>query len=138
MWVAEAFPGVHFTWRPTFILVWGQNPDFKPHEENFYIFPCNHTFDTPYNNVWYLNCGFMTRWIISRGIFYVKTTFTLVWGQYPDFKPCYYNNFYVFPCNHTFDTPYSNVWCLNGGFVTRWIVSRGLLYVKPQIYLVWG
>ena len=36
--------------------------------------------------------------------------------------------FTFFPCNHTFDTPYSNVWCLNRGLFTSWIVAQGPFY----------
>ena len=77
--------GIHFTWKPTFTLVWGQNPDFKLHEENFHIFLYNHTFDSPYNNVWYLNSGFVTCWIVSRGLFYMKTHIYPSLGTVPGF-----------------------------------------------------
>ena len=54
----ESFPGVYFTQKPIFTLIWGQHPDYIPRDyENFYVFPCNYTFDTLYSNVWCLKRG---------------------------------------------------------------------------------
>ena len=109
------------------------NTDFFGHTFFSLPRPWYIPFLSLYNHIWCLNRGFLTRWIVSRGLCYLKTHIYPNLGQRPDFMPAITK---IFTFYHAIIllTPYSNVWCLDWGFFTPWIVSRCHSYLKTHIY----
>ena len=90
---------------------------------NFFNFP-------EYRHVGCLNRGFWTRWIDSRCLFYLKTTLKHIFiharahaCMCKSARTCAIFGFGLF-------LKYRHVGCLNRGFWTRLIDSRGLFYLK--------
>ena len=85
-----------------------------------------------YRHVGCLNRGFWTHWIDSRGLFYLKINLTLkhificTCKCMHEQKCSHMRHFLVFGLF----LKYRHLGCLNRGFWTRWIDSRGLFYLK--------